>query len=80
MGPPGPWGATAHPRAGGGGSLDGVGVASRGGLGGLSKVSYVYMTQCAKGTYCGCIALQSLGLPHPPTPVFTSQLSFLGAL
>lgn len=57
-----------------------MGVASRGGLEWLSKVSYVYMTQCAKGLTVAAFALQSLGLPHPPTPVFTSQLSFLGAL
>lgn len=46
------------PRPLGGSSLPlswGVGVVSRDGLGGPPGVSYVYMTQCAKVTYCGCI-------------------------
>lgn len=33
------------------------GVVSRGGLGSSHEVSHVYMTQCAKVTYCGCIIL-----------------------
>uniref|UniRef100_A0A8C8Y013 Uncharacterized protein n=1 Tax=Panthera leo TaxID=9689 RepID=A0A8C8Y013_PANLE len=39
------------------------------------QVSYVYMTQCAKVTYCGCVIFLVIGT-IPPSPVFTSTDSF----
>ena len=60
-------------------ALGGVGVVSRGGLeGSLGEL-------CLHDTVCQSDLLRlrcflSLGLPHPLTPVFTSQVSFLGAL
>lgn len=61
-------------------AVHGVGAVSRGGRGGLSEVSPVYMTRCAKVTLLWLRCFSVIGTARPPTPVSTSQVSFLRAL